>query len=176
MNNAMNVTMKLIKPTYLPSNKVETWTSIKDEAEELAKFIDGKDYGEFKAGVFAIHHMQVCENHPFNFFVLNAEVLGLIIDKLGSRFIINPTITDYLVKDSNKVPYFHKMKEGCASFPHKAQKNVPRAPMIEVKYQIPGTKGLEDKTMQVQGVVAQIFQHEIDHGHGRNIYYTTPKA
>jgi peptide deformylase len=168
--------MKLIKPTYLPSNKVETWASIKDQAEELAKFIDGNDYGECKMKVFAIHHMQVCELNPFNFFVLNPEPLGAIIDELGSRFIINPVISNYLIKDPKGVPFFQKMKEGCASFPYKTQKNVDRAPMVEVKYQIPGTKGLEDKTMQVQGVVAQIFQHEIDHGHGKNIFYKCPKS
>lgn len=171
--------MELIKPTYLPSHPVEMWVMIKDQAEELAKFIDGKDYGEFKAGVYAIHHMQVCEKNPFNFFVLNPEPLGNIIDELGSRFIVNPVITNYIIKDTNKVPYFQKMKEGCASFPYKSQKNVERAPIIEVKYQIPNPKsenGLEDKTMQLQGVVAQIFQHEIDHGHGKNIFYKIPKC
>ena len=170
--------MKLTKPLYIPSHKVESWVSIKEEANSLAEFIDGKDYGDFKDGVFAMHHMQVSEKNPFNFFVLNTEVLPNIIDELGSRFIINPKIVDYIIKSSD-VPMMYKMKEGCASFPHKAQKNVARAPVITVEYQIPspkGSNGLEDKTMQLSGVVAQIFQHEIDHGLGKNIYYQTDKC
>jgi len=170
--------MKLTKPLYIPSFKVESWVSIKEEAKALADFIDGKDYGEFKAGVFAIHHMQVSEKNPFNFFVLNAEVFPNVIDELGSRFIINPTITEYIIKEKD-VPFMQKMKEGCASFPYKAQKNVLRAPVITVEYQIPspkGSNGLEDKKMQLSGVVAQIFQHEIDHGLGKNIYYKTDKC
>ena len=153
--------MEIIEPIYIPSHEVSNWHSIRDQAEELAKLVDATN-------VFAIHHMQVSEK-PLNFFVLKPEVLGPVIDELGSRFIINPVVVKLF-------PQFYKMKEGCASFPHKAHKNVLRSPIVTVKYQIPDSKGeLVEKTMEVQGLVAQIFQHEIDHGHGKNIYYEHPK-
>jgi len=163
--------MKIIEPTYTPSREVTSWLSIKDEAEELARFVD-----DSRNSVFAIHHMQVSEK-PLNFFVLKPKVLGVVIEELGSRFIVNPKISRYVMVDKNGTPHFQKMKEGCASFPFKSPKNVLRAPLIEVIYQIPDEKGnLIEQRKQVQGVVAQIFQHEIDHGHGKNIYYEHPKS
>ena len=143
--------MKIIEPIYIPSKEVTSWLSIKDEAEELACFVD-----DIRNSVFAIHHMQVSEK-PLNFFVLKPAVLGQIVEELGSRYIINPVITRYVIIDKNGAPHFQKMKEGCASFPFKSMKNVLRAPLIEVSYQIPDDKGnlIEQKT-QVQGVVAQV--------------------
>lgn len=159
--------MQLIKPTYLPSHEVESWSSIKDQAMELATFIEKKDYGIFKGGVYAIHHMQVCENNPFDFFVLNKEVLPKIVEELGSEFIINAKVESH--------PNFvMKMKEGCASFPHKSMKNVERYHKILASFQIPTAGGgLEKRIMELTGIVAEIFQHEIDHGKGKNIYYDT---
>lgn len=162
--------MKLIEPIYIPSKEVTSWLSIKDEAEELARFVD-----DIRNSVYAIHHMQVSDK-PLNFFVLKPEVLGPVVQELGSRFIINPVITKYF-QDKNGVPIFQKVKEGCASFPHKSMKNVSRSPLIVVKYQIPDETGtLIEKTMEVYGLVAQIFQHEVDHAHGKNIYYEHPKS
>jgi len=176
-SNNRKKNMELIEPIYIPSLPVTAWLSVKEQAEELEQFILDNDLK-----VFAIHHMQVCEK-PFNFFVLNKKAVGTVIEELGSQYIINPTITNYLTGQGG-APIFMKMKEGCASFPYKSFKNVERSPLITVKYQIPDacckfnrqtTGDLIEKTMQVEGLVAQIFQHEIDHGHGRNIYYDNPK-
>ena len=68
--------MKIIEPIYIPSKEVTSWLSIKDEAEELACFVD-----DIRNSVFAIHHMQVSEK-PLNFFVLKPAVLGQIVEEV----------------------------------------------------------------------------------------------
>jgi len=67
------------------------------------------------------------------------------------------------------------MKEGCMSFPQRKPKNVDRIFQVKVRYWYPveflGFKFLWRKTEVVEGLKAQIFQHEIQHFEGENIYY-----
>ena len=57
------------------------------------------------------------------------------------------------------------------SFPNRKPKNVEVYYRIKVRYQIPAWYGLKTKTEWVEGLKAHIFQHEINHAHGKNIYY-----
>lgn len=152
---------------YTPSMKVEDWLQIEDEAQAVAEFIDKREYGEFKSEMFALHHSQVSEK-PFNFFVLNPMWLTSEIEQLGSRFIINPTIITEMAESKMAV------NEGCVSFPHRKERLVERYMVVIVKYAVPdNTKanGLTYHEKEVSRVLAQIFQHECDHGKGINIMY-----
>lgn len=59
----------------------------------------------------------------------------------------------------------------CMSFPDKKPKNTEIYYRIKVRYQIPAWYGLKTKTEWVEGLKSHIFQHEINHANGKNIYY-----
>lgn len=75
------------------------------------------------------------------------------------------SIKDKILSNKIYVP------DGCMSFPKKKQKNVEIFYKVKVRYQIPSWRGLKTVTEWVEGVKAHIFQHEIDHSRGINIYY-----
>ena len=169
--------LRIMPIHFIPSMEVTDWNAVEEDALEMARIMFDKvmqhSDDSFHCGnAWALHHSQVSER-PFNFFVLNTGLATPdIIEKLGSQFIINPKIKSILPD------MVMEMKEGCVSFPHRKEKKVPRAIIIKVEYDIPDTtkKGaLKHISMEVQGIVAQIFQHEVSHGEGRNIYYDSPK-
>ena len=172
--------MELIKIHYNVSKPVTNYGEIEYEVAALKQFIIEADK---KRGCFTIHHAQV-HAHPYNFFVLHPRyVLG--DDRLfNDRVIINPTIIEpvpYLrpeFKDTglpdnsegwaryNKMPteYISQEElEGCMSFPFRKPKKVERYVRIKVSY--------NDTTTILEGQAAHIFQHEVDHGFGKNIYF-----
>jgi len=159
--------MEIIPCHYLPSVEVANWFAVEKEADEVAKIVDTK------GGMFALHHSQV-SNKPLNFFVLETKNLADFIPELGSRFIINPKIKGFM--EQTVMP----LEEGCVSFPYRKPKKVMRAWIIKVEYQIPDPKsknGLSKPiTKQVERIIAQIFQHEVGHAEGRNIFFDSPKA
>ena len=110
----------------------------------------------------SIHHAQVAEA-PFAFFAVNAKYLEPFA--LTRRIIINPRIATV---DENSVVY---MKEACMSFPYRSGKHVLRYGRITVEYQIPIIGELETLLEECEGLKAIMFQHEIDHQHGKNIYF-----
>lgn len=161
--------MNVIPIHYNPAIAVSNWLAIEAEALEIAKFIDGKDYGPHKGGIFALHAAQV-NPKPFNYFVLNPEPLGKVIDELGSRFIVNARI------DKFPPELLQDVKEGCVSFPNRKQRYVKRSPVVNVVYEIPDIKsktGLKQVKKQVKHILAQIFQHECDHAQGKNIHFNS---
>lgn len=78
--------------------------------------------------------------------------------------------------EEKEVMNLYMVKEACMSFPYRNEKNVERYFRIKVKYQIV-EKGLfnRDKittvTEWVEGLKAHIFQHEIQHFKGEEIYH-----
>lgn len=163
--------MQIIPIHYTPSVPVTNWLAIDEQARQMAEFIDAGEYGEFKQGVFALHHSQVSEK-PLNFFVLNPEPILNQVTDLGSRYIVNPRIVAHLKGSEMRVP------EGCASFPHRAMKNMERAMVVVVEYEIPDplmANGLKKVSKQVERIVAQIFQHECGHANAQNIFFKAPK-
>lgn len=119
------------------------------ETSEISNLIElcNSPLGDFPSAV-ALAHCQVEHEKPKRFFVFaNGEV------------IINPKI----IKRDNKF----KHTEGCMSFPFRNTKKVPRFKNIVVTY---NKKNGEEVTESKEGLVACIFQHEIDHMNGRSIF------
>lgn len=159
--------MQIVPISYLPSQEVLSFAQIKEEAKEMEQYMI--EHGG--QTMVALHNMQVRATDFKNFFVVNKKLLPLqVITDLESLTIINPRILSYGPKQT--------MYEGCASFPHKSKKGkaVDRSVIIKAEYQIPDGSGLKKITKELTGVAAQIFQHETDHGLGKNIYYENQKT
>lgn len=136
---------------------------------------------------------------PHNWFVLAKNMVGKDPILFRSRFIVNPVILEAPEKIEKMVPVkelvkgddgevkmgFKKEKqtlnnvismgEACMSFPQRTKKNVNRMYRIKVRYQMPrtalGITFLYTKTEWIEGIRAHIFQHEVDHAQGKNIYH-----
>ena len=154
--------MRLIKIHYTPSTLVTSWGEIKDAARELMQLVDSDTFPGNKTEAIAIHHAQVSEK-PFAFFAVNSNYVESF--ELTRRLIINPRIVSV---DQRSVVYF---KEACISFPYRAGKHVLRYGRITVDYQIPIIGELEKLVEECEGLKAIVFQHEIDHQQGKNIYF-----
>lgn len=163
--------IKIIDFPYVYSKPVDSYDQIKDQAEELKKFVINKKNftGRFKK-MFAIHASQV-SNKPFNFFVLHPKlVLGEDDQIWKHRVIINPEVVWADPEDKANI----RNLEGCASYstPPFSLIVVPRCLHIKVKYQIPKLDdSLETIEEEMFNLKAVIFAHETDHGLGRTIYF-----
>lgn len=151
--------------------KVESAEQIFGDAQEMQDRLNNNLFGQSKK-CFALHHAQV-SSHPFNFFVINSKMDGLSKNYLPGQMIVicNPKI---LEKDKESRIY---MREGCMSYPHKHDKTMFRCNRVYVSYDtiIPDPKKennliLEHREEWLEDVNAQIFQHEVEHGHGISIY------
>jgi peptide deformylase len=102
-----------------------------------------------KSGGLALAHCQVDQDDPLRFFVL----------KTGD-VIINPKILD----KSDRVTNI----EGCLNFPFRDDKKISRYNKIKVCY----TKNNKSELIEqeLEGIMAFIFQHEIEHFNGKTIY------
>lgn len=151
--------MKIRKPLGNEiSKKVKSWKQIKEEAHELKKFIDAKDFDGNWEDAFAISHTQV-SSEPFNFFVLNK----IKVKKFGSWCIVNLKI----IKRAEESIF----PEGCMSFMHRDMKKVDRWAHITVTYWTPlWNLFLIPHRRKFKNLDAFICQHEDDHAHGINIY------
>lgn len=127
-----------------------------------------KILGEKSRTAVALHHSQVAEK-PFNFFVLNRNLLHNNTKDYGT--FCNAKIIE---KDlSTKMT----MWEGCLSWPFRKTIKKQRYARVKVAYDvmiddlnIPGKVILKHEEAWVEGLIAQIFQHEIDHANGIHIY------
>lgn len=157
-----------MKNTVVPKKRsifVRNFAQIEDEVRDLHEYlIKYKCPSGNKEKIFyAIHHSQVSPE-PFNFFVVNPSILGAPNGQIV--VVINPKIISK-DRDSRR-----SSREGCMSFPFRPDTQVYRYDKIKVEYQIPDPKGekLLTKTEEVVGLMAHIFQHEIEHSQGRHIY------
>jgi hypothetical protein len=109
--------------------------------------------------------------------IFNAEILEtpekverdiperkIVKDKEG-KVSEKVTVTKGLVKNLIAVP------EACMSFPNRSKRDTERYYRIKVRYQIKGIFGLKTVTEWVEGLKAHMFQHEIDHAQGKNMYF-----
>lgn len=150
--------MNFVKPLKSKkSERVKSWSKIKEEALELKNFIDAKKFEGAWGDAWAISHCQVSEN-PKSFFVVNKKK----IKEFGHWCIINARI----VKSSESVTF----KEGCMSFLWRKEKAVNRFANITVRYSTPFLGFLMPRRRTFKNLNAFIFQHEIDHAEGINIY------
>lgn len=144
--------MEIIKPNHLISRE-----AVKSDIPCILEQSNGmielcsKPLGK-KTGALAIAHCQVNQDDPIQFFVTS---LGEII--------INPKI---MLRIGDKV----RRVEGCMSFPSLDDITVPRHEDIEVSYdKIIGSE-FEKFHVRLKGVMARVFQYEIEHFRGVNIY------
>ena len=110
-------------------------------------------------GAFAMHHAQIDDQDPLNFFVT-----------VEREIIINPVITRH-------VNYLTDSKEACMTFPNNPIIIVPRWHKIEIDCETimsdPDSEGkfkLTKLHMPLSGKKSFIFQHEIDHSKAKYIY------
>lgn len=144
---------RYISPHTKPSRPVTEadLDRVVDEAIIMAKLCR-LPRGKNKSA-YAIAHAQIHED-PLAFFVLKEGVV-----------IINPVITRHTQAKVMR-------KEGCFSFPDREWITVERYNKCEVEFQTIGEDGKLTEVLhdQLNGVYAEIFQHEVDHLAGRNIY------
>lgn len=147
------------------SKKVDSLEEIKTSAPDLQALLESGQFGnqgKLSKTHVALHHSQVSED-PFNFFVVKRAILGAKNNETCA--FLNPAILER--DESSK----KMMLEGCLSFPFRQDKKVLRYTRIHVRYDmINKDLKLEEKTEWVEGLVAQVFQHEIEHGKGNHIY------
>lgn len=133
--------------------------------EELINKYDIKTKGQNKSNFFfpsqAIFNARIIES-PLK-----------IKAKVPKREVVtkNGSVDSKVVVTESDVNNKIQVSEGCMSFPHRTPKNVERFYRIKVKYQVKGFFGLKTITEWVEGLKAHIFQHEIDHAQGKNIYF-----
>ena len=166
MGSPLGLVYKLMEIIPIHSTKatnVKNWREIRKEAEELRKFTnEGPFTGSNYNSCYALHHAQVSEN-PYNFFTINETLLeGGILKVFGSWCIMNAKIVEW----AGPVSWL----EACMSFPHRKPKRTNRMNRVKVVYYIPFLWTWRKKTAKLEGVMAFLAQHEIEHGAGINIY------
>jgi peptide deformylase len=169
--------MKIVKNHYIVSEKVKKYSQIKDIVKEMIPFIDGGIKSGLYSDGFAVAHSQVEDKNPLAFFVVNSIYVGK--DKMWEdSAIINPEIIEAPKsinvgseeeKDmkNNVVVY----EEGCFSFPHRKPKKVKRYFRIKVRYYTKGLFSMKIYERWIEGMAAHVFQHELQHLQGKNIYF-----
>lgn len=155
---------ELIKPDWQPSRPVKNWKEIAAAAGEMGEFIATGKFTGLWEKAWSLCHCQVQREGHFAFFVVHPKEVGK-----GKMFraevIVNPKIVE-AKEENNK----ERMDEACMSFPHRQVKKVERYSVIKVRYQIRGWFGLKTVEETATELKAQIFQHEIMHIQGKNIY------
>lgn len=140
------------------SAKVKSWRRVKYDANRLREFMKAKNFEGHWPDAYAIHHTQV-SRHPKDFFVVNEEIRK----KFGSWCVVNPRI---LRRSEESV-----FPEGCMSFMFREMKKVDRWAHITVFYWTPlFNLILIPRIRKFKNIEAYVFQHEIDHANGINIY------
>jgi peptide deformylase len=146
-----------------PHNKKSKWVTKKDLKRVIS---DGHDLaalcniprGEL-GGIAALAHMQIDAKNPLRFFMI-----------LNGMVIINPVIINHTKTTIIK-------NEGCMSYPYRPVKmDVERYHKITVLYQTLEKTDGNDSVLSkpilegFSGNVSHVFQHEISHCNGVNIY------
>ena len=119
---------------------------IKIEAKRMLEACHVR-HGIFNGG-FAVAHPQVTDRDPLRFFVT-----------ADGKVYVNPEIVKH-------TRHFVDSSEGCLSYPMKAEARVKRYNKIRVKFkQFSGDGETFTGVLEVgvEGKLAKIFQHEIDH-------------
>lgn len=156
--------ISLLKPEHLskkPAKHVENFDQIRVDAYRMLESLDrGIIIGNERVGAIALSHAQVSQE-PFNFFVIDSSVKQYF----KYRIIINPKI----VHQETIVPF----EEGCMSFVNRPHFKTERFRYIDVEWQHASESSQihpRTKRERLEDFPAMIFQHEIDHSMGTNIY------
>jgi len=101
------------------------------------------------------------------------KIMGIVPERVPDKSEKGYKIIQKKGLISNKI----SVPDSCMSFPNRIKKNVEVFFRIKVQYQVVGLFGLLiNKREWVEGLKAHIFQHEINHLNGKNIYYEKPKS
>ena len=174
-NNKTN-NMQLIKPHHEASKKVKRLRDIKKDLGKLLLLTDEDFPGNYKTA-YSLAHCETREQ-SFAFFVVNQILVENKTFK--HQVFINPEITGIskkiVIKNENKDQILDnkmEIEEACMMFPDRRPKKLSRPYKIEVKYKTPVFGGLFMKTVRTkfEGLQSQIFQHNLDHINGKNIYF-----
>jgi hypothetical protein len=109
--------------------------------------------------------------------IFNAEILEApekILASVPKRVIgkdAQGNVKQDIIREETMTPNEMFVPESCSSFPLKKEKNMKRFYRIKVRYQIKSWYGFKTITEWVYGLKGHIFQHEIQHAKGNNIYY-----
>ena len=168
--------MKIIKSHYKLSKPVTHYREIKEEAEELKRFVERGAFEGYYNKAYSLSHCQVSET-PFAFWVAAQECINEGMFK--HRVIINPQILEarehkVIAQPDGKsltIPNKVEYQEPCMSFPFRKPKRLMRFDVIKVRYQVPGWFGLKTVERLLTGIASEIFQHEYDHTQGKNLYF-----
>ena len=169
--------LHIIKPHYFISDKVKNYRKIRHKVEELKDFVNSKFTNGLFESAYSLAHCEVCE-YPWAFFVVNSEFIQKKIFKY--RVFINPRITNIpktikfeADKDNKEHENNMSIKEACMIFPHRKPKRLDRPYRIEVEYQVPFFFGFFLRTVreEFEGLQSQIFQHNLEHIQGKNIFF-----
>ena len=172
--------MSEIKGIVNPHKKVSRLVTEKDlervfiDAEAIYKLLD-KPIGLYNS-FYALAHAQCVNDDPLRFFVTNNKLAGdswFFNNPVKTLVIINPVITRHTNSPIES-------EEGCASYAFMPKTKVNRYNKCEVEYNeldfyknVDGTfKAVLSprKRAQLSGIVARVWQHEIDHMDGKYIY------
>lgn len=129
----------------------------------MQQMLETGDMGPgLRKSFIALHHSQVSTD-PFNFFVIKRSYVGGKNDEIV--IIANPKVLE-------KIGQTNTIMEGCISFPFRHDKKVLRYKKVKVRYQVPrnGDDELITKEEEIEGLLAQVFQHECQHAAGNHIY------
>ena len=147
----------IIPPHHKIAVPVKNYKEIRKDAELMVKLVDGRFKGHWKSAL-AISHAQVSEN-PKTFFALNIKYA--LYFKLP-RIVINPKI---IRGWDEKI-----VKEGCMDFQKEKAVKIKRFNKVEVEYLKPTFFGLKPMRGEFEDIMAWMFQHELLHFEGKNIY------
>lgn len=157
--------MRLLDHHELSKKKARPVTSFADIKEDAYAMLDLLDKGiihkDHRLGAVALSHAQVSKE-PFTFFVVDRAYKQFFG---GRRIIINAKVTDQ--KD------IVSFEEGCLSFPDRPHWQTKRFRQIDVEWNFPAVNGeIHWRTNKEHhdGLVAMIYQHELDHAAGETIY------
>ena len=173
--------IRIIKPHTNKSRKIQKHNFLKGDFKKIEKVAldismlakNAENEGLF-GNVYAVAHAQIIKK-PLAFFIINAgnvriwESFKGFVNEYGP-IIMNPRITRH---SKDKMG----MEEGCLSFPGKEMIMVKRWYKIEVEFEYltfsektEKVNGIKTGDAKLKGFYAQLFQHEIDHINGINIY------
>ena len=185
-SEAVNKAMRLVKwyNEYISNPKnsqVDAW-SLSDCQVSLKPnqvFIVHKElYKEY--GLFFGKETKTNNRNNYYFpkqAIFNAEILEAPekIEAMVPKRKINKdaqgNVKEEIVRELTMTPNEMFVPESCSSFPMKKEKNMKRFFRIKVRYQIKSWYGFRTVTEWVYGLKSHIFQHEIQHAKGNNIYY-----
>lgn len=156
--------MKLL--TKLPkigAKKVERFEQVRVDARDMLVLLNGDNFqGKWRDG-FALSHAQVSEK-PFQFFVTHRSWKDVL-----PEIICNARIIDEMERE----PF----REACLSYPHRDAISKQRYWRIVAEFDIPTwtsgvpfATGLKHEQQTFDGIAAIIFQHEIEHARGVDMY------